>query len=627
MPNEPLSNAQLAYLGLEQQPFADGSPGDFLYTDPVLDMPVNVILDHLGGAQNLILLKGEAGSGKSTQMIRVLTQGQEDFDFCAFRARPSISFTAIDYTLRQHWRELLPDMESESLEQIICALANGGHRPVIAIDDAQHLDVDVLNELVRLRQHVLNYCEYHLGVLLAGGGEVEMRLTIIDEKLDVPESRMAVQVRTLTREQTAAYLRHRLQTAGLEDPDFIDDEAIRTIFSKSNGRPARINAAANTFLASISEQKAKPAGAGFSARDDEVPDEDVEENTATKDFMAELFKQRARLFGQDADAPKDKKAAAKPQDNAFDLHLDEEMADDAPPRAAKRSARQKRRRPVAGARRHTAWWKQRWFIPVVSAVAVLGLLFTVVSAMMSGRDTRTTPQPVLQPLALPQLNLPEQPAGAALPGEAARAPLYAPPRPTPAPVEAVPPGAAVAPVEPEIITRPQAPLAANDNPLFAPPRRETPPAQPVVPQPVAEPPAVAPQRPATPPAQPTPPPAQPPAARPTPPVPQPAQAVVSGKRLRDSAWIRNQNPNHFTVQILALGSEDGVRRFAQEQPLEGDVAWFRTRRGNADLHILIFGVYPTADAARSAITALPAEVRRSQPFIRNFSSVQESMAP
>lgn len=97
-------------------------------------------------------------------------------------------------------------------------------------------------------------------------------------------------------------------------------------------------------------------------------------------------------------------------------------------------------------------------------------------------------------------------------------------------------------------------------------------------------------------------------------------------RSRDAAWIRDQPRNAFTIQILGLGHERGVRDFLRQEALEGDIAWFQTQRNGSAWFVAIFGSYPNAEAARAAIGDLPASVRRNQPWIRSFGSVQDAIA-
>ncbi|MFN2349804.1 MAG: SPOR domain-containing protein, partial [Thioalkalivibrio sp.] len=96
--------------------------------------------------------------------------------------------------------------------------------------------------------------------------------------------------------------------------------------------------------------------------------------------------------------------------------------------------------------------------------------------------------------------------------------------------------------------------------------------------------------------------------------------------LQDATWLAQQPATHYTIQILGLGELQALRNYARDQSLAGEMAWFRTQRNDQDWFVLISGNYPDAEAARAAIASLPAEVRRNQPWIRSFGSIQQAMS-
>jgi DamX protein len=249
--HEPLTMDCLLRHGLEQQPF-DVIAGDtFLYTDPSLDMVVGVLLEHLRNDDSLLLLKGETGAGKSTQLLRLLSRGTDRLEFCAFKARAGTNFAAVEHTIRQYWKRAADDDEALPLDELICRIAKGGRRPVIVVDDAHHLNSAVLAQLGRLRREVRRHCDITPGLLLVGEPYLEINLEQpVDD--DTPaEAHISVQIRPLTREQTEAYLRRRLQAAGAVNPGLLSGEAALDIYQESGGLPLHINAAANRRLQSL----------------------------------------------------------------------------------------------------------------------------------------------------------------------------------------------------------------------------------------------------------------------------------------------------------------------------------------------------------------------------------------
>ncbi|TVP88942.1 MAG: outer membrane protein assembly factor BamD [Thioalkalivibrio sp.] len=119
--------------------------------------------------------------------------------------------------------------------------------------------------------------------------------------------------------------------------------------------------------------------------------------------------------------------------------------------------------------------------------------------------------------------------------------------------------------------------------------------------------------------------AEPPAAEPQA-APESQRRPATGAGASDGMeWIRAQPRNAFTIQVLGLAREQGVRDFLARHSLERETAWFRTRRNGSDWFVAIAGSYPNAEAARGAMASLPPEVARNQPWIRSFGSVQDAI--
>lgn len=158
----------------------------------------------------------------------------------------------------------------------------------------------------------------------------------------------------------------------------------------------------------------------------------------------------------------------------------------------------------------------------------------------------------------------------------------------------------------------------------------------VAPKPSPETP-ITPVQPVTPVAAPKPAPAPAPAAKPAAPVkaePAPAkQAAQPAARAPEKptestkevskGWLQSQNPQHFTLQLMALLDEAEVRRFVKSHKLEGRSEIFAISRKGNRLTALVYGSYPDRAAVDEAAKALPREWGVKDPWVRTFASVLE----
>lgn len=94
-----------------------------------------------------------------------------------------------------------------------------------------------------------------------------------------------------------------------------------------------------------------------------------------------------------------------------------------------------------------------------------------------------------------------------------------------------------------------------------------------------------------------------------------------------SQWIVQANPAHFTLQLLVtdLGSSGDVERFLGRIPAEMDTDALRVYRsgppGRERLGV-IYGDYPSRNAASAALNKLPRAIRAAGPYPRGIHQLQ-----
>jgi len=97
---------------------------------------------------------------------------------------------------------------------------------------------------------------------------------------------------------------------------------------------------------------------------------------------------------------------------------------------------------------------------------------------------------------------------------------------------------------------------------------------------------------------------------------EPRETLIYGKE-----WLLLQPPNHFTIQILGVQSEEALLKFVEAYQFEGQFAYYKTRFKKADWYPLLYGVFPNRGEAATILKELPPQIQKSSPWIRRLSTV------
>lgn len=245
-------------FGFARPPFSKGLPSQKLFQHPRLD-ELHSRLEYLVKTRAIGLLTGEPGSGKSTalrrlrddlhpEQIRVLylhDTAVSPRDFCdqiafelGLQPHPSRSRTL--RLIHQEIRRL-------DTERRLTVL--------LLIDEAQALRPDTLALLPTLASFEWD-AQGRLALLLAGQLGIHQKLRLAH--LEPLAQRITIRFRLagFDRQDTAAYLGHRLEVAGITHPLFTEP-AIEAVFSASQGIMRRIDAVAHHALAVAATNNAK----------------------------------------------------------------------------------------------------------------------------------------------------------------------------------------------------------------------------------------------------------------------------------------------------------------------------------------------------------------------------------
>ena len=105
---------------------------------------------------------------------------------------------------------------------------------------------------------------------------------------------------------------------------------------------------------------------------------------------------------------------------------------------------------------------------------------------------------------------------------------------------------------------------------------------------------------------------------------QPAQ---TGKGIKDHGWIAAQDPQQYTVQLIGFSSEMAAIRYIHDNHLESQAAYYSVMRAGRPWFGVVYGKFPSKDAARQALGRLPSTLRGASPWVRSFGDIQALSAP
>jgi len=241
------------YFGLTEAPFSIAVNPRYLFMSPRHRDALAHLLYGVGAGGGFILLTGEVGTGKTTINRCLLEQLPPDTDV-AIILNPALNAIellasacdelGIEYDPQQHTLKTLTD----KLQNFLLENHARGRRTVLLIDEAQHLDFDVL-EQIRLLTNLETNSEKLLQIILIGQPELA-------QKLAQPELRQLNQRITarynldpLNLDETGSYIQHRLQVAGMSPERVIfPDSVVRGIYKATRGIPRLINVVCDRML-------------------------------------------------------------------------------------------------------------------------------------------------------------------------------------------------------------------------------------------------------------------------------------------------------------------------------------------------------------------------------------------
>jgi general secretion pathway protein A len=230
------------HFGLRLKPFALTPDPEFLYPSRQHSMALTMLEYGLESQAAFSLLTGDIGSGKTT-LVRRLLRHLGDQVAVGLISNTHGGFRSIHgWALSALGIAPADDSDIAMYEALVdfCVREYGkGRRTLLIFDEAQNLSVEVLEEL-RLLSNINSEKDLVLQILLVGQPELRIKLSRPDLKQFAQRVSVDFHLRPLDRNETHAYIRHRLAVAGCIAALFLP-EAIEFIYSQTRGVPRLLN--------------------------------------------------------------------------------------------------------------------------------------------------------------------------------------------------------------------------------------------------------------------------------------------------------------------------------------------------------------------------------------------------
>jgi general secretion pathway protein A len=235
------------YFGLREAPFSIAVNPRYLFMSHRHRDALAHLLYGVGAGGAFIVLTGEVGTGKTTINRALLEQLPDDADI-AIVLNPALDAAELlaavcDELAIAYGREDAASLKAltDRLHRFLLDNHARGRRTVLLIDEAQHLSFPVL-EQIRLLTNLETDSEKLLHIILIGQPELAAML----QRPELRQLNQRVTARynlePLSPRETGAYIRHRLQVAGLgPGTELFPPRVVRAIHRHSRGIPRLIN--------------------------------------------------------------------------------------------------------------------------------------------------------------------------------------------------------------------------------------------------------------------------------------------------------------------------------------------------------------------------------------------------
>ena len=251
---DPASNP-LSRYGIHTDPFAPSNGKPIYFATSALMERLELIQHLLQYSDQLLLILGEHGSGKTSLIAQLLAKVDDPWRVYHIEANPMLDLQRL---LRRITLACGLSTEAlgrdgfepylEFLEAHLEDCERSGLTPVLLVDDAHQLPLEALLFLFSLVKPDQGHARFHIALFCEP--EITAQLDILQLQFSAIQRDImhVLDIPRFTEEQTRDYLSQRLINAGVSEDITFSEAAVRSIQQASGGLPGRINMLARQAL-------------------------------------------------------------------------------------------------------------------------------------------------------------------------------------------------------------------------------------------------------------------------------------------------------------------------------------------------------------------------------------------
>jgi type II secretory pathway predicted ATPase ExeA len=245
-----------SHFGLRRRPFRPTPDTDAYYPATTHEAALDQLVRAFNDEEGLFLLTGNAGMGKTLLARRMLESLDEEVRTVLLTnshfSGPAGLLLAILFDLGLPYRDLTEQRARIAVTESCLETFQEGGSTLIVVDEAHHLNVDILEEL-RLLSNLEGKTGKAVQVLLVGLPKLEETLDCPDLALLRQRMTTRTKLEPLSLEESADYLMHQVRVAGGEPKKLYGADVLDILSYAANGVPRILNQAAHLAFQYASE--------------------------------------------------------------------------------------------------------------------------------------------------------------------------------------------------------------------------------------------------------------------------------------------------------------------------------------------------------------------------------------